>query len=111
MLCIQSEIKDVTLILFFRVLCIQNAQVNPIFHSESPVIDISNGSLYMLQALLERSSFNLVMYYTHWCAQSRKLVYEFHRASKKFKGQVRFLILLLQTFNFPYVFDEIDNQV
>ncbi|XP_046854863.1 thioredoxin domain-containing protein 11-like isoform X2 [Xenia sp. Carnegie-2017] len=33
------------------------------------------------------------MYYAHWCAQSKKAVYEFHRTSKIFKGQVSFFAI------------------
>ena len=74
---------------YFRGLCSHHSQVTyPLFHAESPVRDISNGSMDVLNGLLRLSSISFVMYYAHWCAQSAKLVYEFHRTSKKFKGQV-----------------------
>ena len=60
----------------------------PLFHAKSPVRDISNGSMDVLHDLLRLSSISFVMYYAQWCAKSAKLVYEFHRASKIFKGQV-----------------------
>ena len=62
--------------------------IYPLFHAESPVKDISNGSADVLLFLLQQSSISFVMYYAHWCARSVQLVYDFHRASKKFKGQV-----------------------
>lgn len=81
-------------LLLSRVFCSQHVQfIYPLFHSESPVRDISNGSLETLHAIMQKSSLHFVMYYTHWCAQSWKLVYEFHRASRKFKGQVSFLAI------------------
>ena len=67
--------------------------IYPIFHAESPVQDISNGSADVLLFLLQQSSISFVMYYAHWCSQSVQLVYDFHRASKKFKGQVSFIAI------------------
>lgn len=62
--------------------------IYPLFHAGSPVVDIHNGSVDVLQFHLKKSSVSFVMYYAHWCAQSKKAVYEFHRTSKIFKGQV-----------------------
>jgi hypothetical protein len=79
----------ISMIFYFRGVSSHGTPViYPLFHTESPVKDISNGSLDVLHFFLRQSSLSFVMYYAHWCARSVELVYDFHRVSKKFKGQV-----------------------